>query len=401
MKKIDPYKSAERLESWKKSNIKTISKTNLKLLKDYIGDMELGMNVSGNVKGRRSPIKLLSLASRLKRIMEFYEKSFKKKDISKATEREMHRLFLDMSSGKLTKDNGDLYRDVGDYIKRFKSFWHWNMKREKKAGNIVLDITEDLSVSHKVKPPFVYFEKEDLEKMCEIADYDTKVIMMFMYDTGIRSPTELQNVRFCDFENNFRTLNIREETTKNKYGRKIKLMLCSEAVKKFIQDNNFSGEDLVFQFNPATMNKRLKKLGAAVIGQGITKGRKKGSELTMYDFRHSSGCYWLLRYKSEMSLMYRFAWKNREMVDYYTELLGMRDIITEEDMEVGLDKSNMQKEIDELRQRVTELGDLWLFSASKGLIKTPSKKMLKEAIERGFFTEEEAENFATINERVV
>ena len=51
--------------------------------------------------------------------------------------------------------------------------------------------------------------------------------MMFLFDSGIRSPTELMNVKVSDLFNDFKELNIREEISKT-FGRRIKLMICSE-----------------------------------------------------------------------------------------------------------------------------------------------------------------------------
>jgi len=355
MQKIDPYNSRDKLDRWKKREIAGISPKNAQLIRDYIHDMERGINTNGNIKGSRSAVKLLSLASRLKKIAEMYEKKFNKHDLTKATFQQVHDLFLDMQDGTINKATGEKYMDVGDYIKRFKSFWHWYMKREAKQNHVVVDITNELAVKVKHKPAFVYFTKEQLEKLMDAERYDMKVLMIFLFDTGMRAPTELLNIRVCDFQNDFKELNIRSETTKNNYGRRIKLMMASEAIKKFIKDNSLKDDDLVFSFNPATVNKRLKAVGKKVLGDKVTLGRSRGSELTMYDFRHSAGCYWLLRYKSEMSLMYRFAWKDRGMIDYYTELLGMKDTITEDDMLLGIDKSELEKKISEQAEQINVL----------------------------------------------
>ena len=69
------------------------------------------------------------------------------------------------------------------------------------------------------------------------------------------------------------------------------------------------------------MNQYLKNLGYKILSKGnmierTFDGRsylviKDG--LSMYDFRHSSACYWLPRYKSEAALKYRFGWKKSEM----------------------------------------------------------------------------------------
>ena len=84
----------------------------------------------------------------------------------------------------------------------------------------------------------------------------------------------------------------------------------------------------------------------------------------MYDFRHCSCCYWLPRYKSESALKYRFGWKKSDKIHYYSELLGMKDTISEEDLlmdvtkteiEQRLSKSEKEKEIMQERLNSMEL----------------------------------------------
>ena len=65
----------------------------------------------------------------------------------------------------------------------------------------------------------------------------------------------------------------------------------------------------------------------------------------MYDFRHCSCCYWLPRYKSESALKYRFGWKRSDKIHYYSELLGMRDTISEEDLFLDLTKTEIEKQL--------------------------------------------------------
>ena len=65
----------------------------------------------------------------------------------------------------------------------------------------------------------------------------------------------------------------------------------------------------------------------------------------MYDFRHCSCCYWLPRYKSESALKYRFGWKSSDKIHYYSELLGMKDTIAEEDMLMDVTKTEIEKKL--------------------------------------------------------
>ncbi|MCK5149404.1 hypothetical protein KAJ87_00570, partial [Candidatus Pacearchaeota archaeon] len=74
-------------------------------------------------------------------------------------------------------------------------------------------------------------------------------------------------------------------------------------------------------------------------------GGEKYSQLTLYDFRHCSCCYWLPRYKSESALKFRFGWKKSDKIHYYSEMLGMRDTISEEDLLVDVTKTEIEKQL--------------------------------------------------------
>ena len=65
----------------------------------------------------------------------------------------------------------------------------------------------------------------------------------------------------------------------------------------------------------------------------------------MYDFRHCSCCYWLPRYKSESALKFRFGWKKSDKIHYYSEMLGMRDTISEEDLLIDVTKTELEKRL--------------------------------------------------------
>lgn len=348
MNKLDPHNSQHYLELWKKKKL-DLSQKNTRILKEYINDMEIGRNTSGSVKGGRSKIKLLAMARQIERLLHLLELHFKVKDVTKMDEDKLTELFSQLTQGKIKNTYGRPYKSVGDYAQRFKAFWHWYQKVERKKGNAVLDITEDLSTDKSRKPPFVYFTEDDLQKLIDKADYETRTFMLFLFDTGIRAPTEALNIRVSDFRDDFSQLDIRDGITKT-FGRQIKLMMCRDAISNYVRDNNLSGHDFLFTFTAPTMNKRLKKLGKMVFGEDYTKGRKSGKDLTMYDFRHSSGCYWLPRYKSESALKYRFGWKESRMIHYYTELLGMKDTISEEDMLIDVTKTDLEREVVKLKR---------------------------------------------------
>ena len=93
------------------------------------------------------------------------------------------------------------------------------------------------------------------------------------------------------------------------------------------------------------VNRYLKRLAKRVLGDAESPARQKYCELTMYDFRHCSSCYWLPRYKSESALKYRFGWKKSEKIHYYSELLGMKDTINEEDMLMDVTRTEIEKDL--------------------------------------------------------
>jgi integrase len=346
--KIDPYKHKERYENWRKkvdkSGIPEISKYNSDLILRYLNDMGCGYNVSNvSAKGSRSYIRLNTLRQK----MVFFAKKFKEvygtDKITGLTELQLCKFFTDMRNGIITREDGKPYQSAGYYVKNFKAFWHWWMKINKKEGIEIKDLTEDLDSSQD-KPRWVYLDEAQVKQLCENAKYEYKVLIMFLYDSGIRAPTELINIKVSDFYSDFRELNIREEITKT-FGRRIKLMLCSDAIKEYIKYKGLNPEDYIFSFTPFLVNRYLKRLAKRILGDKESPAGEKYSNLTMYDFRHCSCCYWLPRYKSESALKFRFGWKKSDKIHYYSEMLGMRDTISEEDMLVDLTKTEIEKQL--------------------------------------------------------
>lgn len=400
---IDPHNHKRYYELWKNSgmNLKNLSEQNRKILIEFLEDMEIGKNVNpGSKKGARSFGRLRNLKSKLQTIFAHFQMQSNKDDITKATDDDMLRLFKMMREGKLKSfRTTQTLKAVGTYVKIFKTFWHWHMRKQRKQGNNIFDITLDLDAKEE-KPKFVYFTIDQLKKLCDHAKFDYKVIMMFMFDSGIRSPTELLNTRLSDLEWNekdkFYSLNIRDEVSKT-FGRKIKLILCSAILKDFITEKKLTKNDYLFaQSNPKIINEYLRNLGYKILKLGKKEKGKNwiSSGLTMYDFRHSSACYWLPRYKSESALKYRFGWKKSDMIHYYTDFMGMKDTIQEEDMYVDITKTELEKEIEEeknkrnlmeeqlatLQKQIEEKSkkDDFVFKFIKGLVE---KGKIKDAID--------------------
>lgn len=348
MTKFDPYKHKERYLAWKEKNLSVIpgiSKENSDLTLHYLNDMEQGLNISStSKKGSRSYIRLNVLKQRLTSLSRAFEKRFNLTKITDITESQLFSFFVDMRNGVIKRNDGKTYTSPRNFVKDVKSFWHWWIKINKKQGIEIKDITVDLDASED-KPKWVYLTEEQVKKICNEAKYEYKVLIWFLFDTGIRAPTEMMNVRVSDFFNNFKELNIRQETSKT-FGRRIKLMICSDLIREYVKTQNLGKEDYLFTISPAATNKYLKRLGKRVLGEEKSQAGTEYSNLTMYDFRHISCCYWLPRYKSESALKYRFGWKSTDKIHYYSELLGMSDTISEDDMLVDVTKMELEKRID-------------------------------------------------------
>lgn len=344
---IDPYKNKEKYLEWKgqlNGKVDGINEINSQLLLSFLEDMECGMNVAANnKKGSRSYIRLSALKLRLILMFKNFEERYDLKDITKITERQLCLFFSDMRNGITKKKNGQDYKSTADYVKIFKSFWHWWIKINYKKGIEVKDITSDLDSSRE-KPRWVYLTEEQVKRLSEKVKYEYKVLIWFLFDTGIRAPTELMNIKISDFYKDFKELQIRDEISKT-FGRRIRLMLCSELIKEFIKFKQLGSEDYLFNIKPYSVNQYLKRLSKQVFGDEKSPAGQKYSELTMYDFRHISCCYWLPRYKSESALKYRFGWKKSDKIHYYNELLGMKDTIAEEDLLIDITKTEIEKRL--------------------------------------------------------
>lgn len=347
--KIDPYNHQIRYENWKKDGfIKSISRFNSDLLVEYLADMESGLNVSR--KGVIGFARLNNLRQRMGFIVRELERLHDGKRVIDITEREIVSFFKGMRDGAIKTKKGNRYTSVADYAFVFKAFWHWYQRIENEKGSTVKDITRYIDTSPVKESEFAYFSIEELNSLAEKAKYEYRVLMWFLFDSGIRSPTELMNVKVSDLSKldnrDIFQLNIRDEISKT-FGRKIKLLLSSRHLGRYIAEKKLSHDDYLFPINPYVVNRYLKRLAARMWGDAKTKGGKFARNITLYDFRHSSACYWLPRYKSESALKYRFGWKKNEMIHHYTKLLGMRDTIVEEDLLVDNEaKTKVERELE-------------------------------------------------------
>jgi integrase len=353
--KIDPYNHKGKWVRWKiklkkSGSIPDISRENSDIILRYLKDMELGINTSlGSRKGARSFVRLNNIKQRLIFLSKKFKNIFGLDDLTELTEEQICSFFVDMRNGIIRRQDGGKYRATRDFVKTFKAFWHWWQRVARKEGKEIGDITLYLDSSGE-KPEWVYLNEEQVRIFCDNCNLKYKVIVMFLFDTGIRAPTELMNVKVSDLSSDFKELNIRNEISKT-FGRRIKLMICSELIKRYIEENELKQEDYLFKFCPSVANRYLKRLAKKLFGDEKSLAGQNYSDLTMYDFRHCSCCYWLPRYKSESALKFRFGWKKSDKIHYYSEMLGMRDTISEDDLLVDVTKTELENRLSKSENR--------------------------------------------------
>lgn len=392
--KIDLYGHEERYLRWKGIASKKgfieedLTGPNSKVLINYIFDMEIGANVSNrNKKGARSYPRLNNIRQRLSQILRMLQERGVE-DITKVNEKAITSFFSDMRKGIIKTNKGGIYKSASDYTKIFKAFWHWWVKVNRKAGKIIPDITEDLDARSDEKPDWVYLNDGQIDTLLKSADPRYKPLLAFLFDSGSRV-TEALSLRTKDVsedEKNEVWVDIPNEVSKT-FGRKIKLILCGKDLIKYIKEGGLKDDDLLFPFSAPMVNKYLNQLGKELFGEGYSKAGERYSKLTMYDFRHCSSCYWIKRYKTNGNLMYRFGWKSEKYIHYYSEFLGMKDPIKQEDLYIDITKTELEKEITELKKGSAEQQKKFgaLASESKkmqiliGMLSNVSKALIESA----------------------
>jgi len=363
-----------KLECYEKG-IQGISKENSELILQYLKDMAYGLNVASNsVKGARSPRRLNDVKDKMIIFAKKFSDLYGIQDLTKLEENQVFSLFSRMQLGDIKTKKGTNYKSVDTFAKTFKAFWHWHQKVNRKKEIEIKDITRDLDARGE-KPDWVYLTEEQIRKLANSVSFEYKVLIMFLLDTGIRAPLELMNLKVSDVYDSCKELNIRI-CKKNSFPRKIKLMLCSELLGDYIQMKGKSPDDYLFPICPEVVNRNLKKSVIKLFGDKKSLAGHKYSQITMYDFRHNACCYWLPRYKSESALKYRFGWKKSDKIHYYSELLGMRDTISEEDMLLDVTKTELENRLGKVERENGLLKDKVLeFERYMKIIDELSKKI--------------------------
>ncbi len=169
-----------------------------------------------------------------------------------------------------------------------------------------------------------------------------------MFDTGAR-PQEILNIKRSNILNTVNSdilqVTIPDEVSKT-FGRTFKLLLSSKILGRYIKSYKIKPDDYLFNLSQAAINMKMLRITAKVKELPSLKILNNKKKLSMYDFRHSSACYYVPRYKNRSVLMYRFGWKQEKQIEYYTQFLGLKDEITEEDLLTSDEQIGLKKELE-------------------------------------------------------
>jgi integrase len=345
------FNHIENYKSWKKDLTSKyieegLTKENSKLFLQYLSDMEKGLNVSNkNKKGGRDIKTLNRLRNKVRQILKMLQDSGVK-DITKISEEKAVSFFAD-------------WREQGhssDYAKRFKAFWHWYMKVNRKKGIAIPDITEEIDISDS-KTKFVWMSKDAFDNFRNYFNEEEQLILLFCYDSIIRSPTELISLKV---ENVFIKgkeiwIDIPDDVSKT-FGRKFNLVYCGEELIKYTEGKK--SEDYLFDFSPVYMNRKMQKGAEQIFGDKKSLGGDYFKNITMYDLRHSGAIHFRQLFQktgqSLDSLRHRGGWTDFKMINYYTQMLGLDGHIDKEKTLLQEDKTQMEKDIIKLKEREKE-----------------------------------------------
>ncbi len=337
----EPGRDTERYNAWKEQNfgsvIEGLSKINSDLIQQHLKKSEEKGDHFNTLNVKRHRL--------IKLFRQLESKGIKNALLLKESE-----LYEILKSNSI------------DDLKCFTAFWHALMKAQKKLyletkgkkGKVLNDICTEFN-KKRVENIFVYFTFEDLKTMLPYFNEDEQVMLLFLFDTIMRAPKELMNIKVSDIHDDFKEVQIRDETSKT-FGRTIKLLLCSKELKAYVKRKDLKPDDFLFNFDPSHFNRQLKATAKKVFGDKMTKGGEPYSHLNLYDFRHSGSIHWRLGgYQSKIdALMYRGGWSNLTILNYYTKKIGMADSIEKQDLLIGVDKNELERQIEEQRKLFEE-----------------------------------------------
>lgn len=239
----------------------------------------------------------------------------------------------------------------------------------RKRGHVIVDITEDIS-TNATPAPFVYISKDRLDKMLPYFSADEQVVLSFLFDSMVRSPTEVLSLKASHiYEQEGEVwVTIPDEISKT-FGRPLNLLYSGQAVREYIDRKRLRANDFLFSFNPSLLNKTMQKVAVQLFGD--TQSHAKGdlfSKVTLYDLRHSGAVHFRLLAKENPgcisldAVRHRGGWTDMKMLNYYTQFLGLDGKIERQGMLLRQEKHELEDEVDILtsqrdinEKRITQL----------------------------------------------
>ncbi len=356
--KRDVYNHERRYASWKEHVLKNgeegLTPKNNKQFLSFVFDLQDGNNISiKSKKGARSYHRLNAVRQKVSKVIRLLQERGLT-DIAKVKDSDLSGLFEDMRKGKVKSGRGTDYTSTADYVQAIKTFWHWHQRVQLKKGNVVKDVTELLDARQETKPVWVYLDEKNAQKLLKQVSPKYLTFLEFLYDSGARV-TEALSLRVSDIseDKGFVTCNIRPEIAKSS-GRKIRLLMCGKRLLKYIKESELSSDEFLFPYSAPYLNRYLQNISKGIFGETRSQGGELFRNLTLYDWRHCSACYWIQRYKRSIEIMYRFGWKSEKYLHYYTEFLGLRDTISHDDLYVDITKTELEKQLATLQKERVE-----------------------------------------------
>ncbi len=389
--KIDVYGHEKRFNKWKEDVVVEgelgLSRENSDILIQYLFDMEVGRNVSRKSKrGARSYIRLIAARYKLSMLFRLLQERGVA-DVRASTEEQIVKLFNDFEKGVIKTLKGEKYKSVCDYAKTFKAFWHWWMKVNRKQDIIIDDITEEINTAQREQPKFVYLTKENVEALMEYFSPDHQVLLMFSFDSIIRSPTEslsLQVKHVYEKEGEV-WITIPDDISKT-FGRTFNLLYSGEMLLEYIARNNLQPEDHLFRYSPHVMNRQLKVIATQIFGNNFSHPQGNPYRmLSLYDFRHSGTIHFRLLAKDNPgqisldAIRHRGGWTDFKMLNYYTRFIGLDGRIEKQGMLLRQDKHRLERDLEDLKReflKIKELNEKILQACQAGGINSRDSKEL-------------------------
>jgi len=392
-------------ENWKayalKNGMEGISKESSKIIMQYLFDLEQGKNLGrGSRKGARSYSRLNSYRHKLTKFAKLIEAK-RKKSIIKADVDTIHSI---ISSLKQNHSQAS----ITSYGREFKAFWNWYIRTQRLKDKEVKDICWDLETAPP-KTRFVYVTKEQVDKMLPYLDYDEQLLTKFIFDTIIRSPKEVLNLRGQDiYERDGEVwVNIPDEISKT-FGRTFNLLYTGEEILKHIKKNKIGDDDFLFMSIKKYKTHyipKLRQVATQLFGNKVShpKAQKMYSELSPYDLRHSGAIFLRILAQKNNSISLdairqRGGWSDFTMLTYYTELIGLTGEIKKESLLIEEDKTKLEKEVAGMRNQLDRFKDVLLVLAKSSRIKDEDEPTItikdKKGKEHKLIVDEALSNFA-------